>query len=326
MSTKKLEQICIEDRYSRANIRARVLEDIMGSIESGLGLAFDKATQAIHQYVYGQASQKYWDSKLQRIVHLRNMLDDTLTINDLVLEILIIVMPMKTAQPIQGPCGRLGGMLGYENIFDGVKTAAELLAVVCYSDLYDIIPARDSEGDSMSIMPCYSLENETNQFISDTKYLPPMICKPEVLTRNFQSGYLTKDDSVILKGVNHHEEYVSLDVLNMANGTALALDKNILRMKEKPNKPFDSLHKDGTEPTVKEILEREQNFMALKAASKIVYKELIDHGNEFFNCHKYDSRSRKYSQGYHVHIQGSEYKKAIINLAKEEVITHGIIK
>jgi hypothetical protein len=325
MEIKNLEQMCIEDRYSRSNIRARVLLDIMDSVETDLAIAFDKAAQAIHNYAYGKVSQTYWSSKLVRVQHLRNLLDKKMTINDLVLEILIIVMPMKTAQPIQGPCGRLGGMLGYGDIFDGVKTAAELLAVVCFSDLYDIIPARESEGDSMSIMPRYSLENETNQFISDTKYLPPMICKPEVLTRNFQSGYLTIEDSVILKGVNHHEEYVSLDVLNMANGTALALDTNILRMKEKPNKPFDSLHKDGSVPTVKVILEREKNFLELKAASKIVYKELLDNGNEFFNCHKFDSRSRKYSQGYHVHIQGSEYKKAIINLATEEVITDGII-
>lgn len=325
MSVKALEQMCIEDRFSRANIRAHVERDIMGSMETDLAVAFDRATQLVHNYVNGRVTTDYWASKLERVVHLRHLLENKLTINDLVLEILIIVMPMEGPQPIQGPCGRLGALLGYDNVFDGIKTAAELFAVVCFSDLYDIIPARDAETGSLMISPNYSLENETAQFIADTKYLPPMIVPPIKIERNFQSGYLTKEDSIILKSVNHHDEYQSLDVINISNAIALSLDTRILRMKEKP-KPFDSLNDDGSEPTAKQMLDRERNYNQLLAASKIVYKELIDHGNVFYNCHKFDSRGRKYSQGYHVHIQGSEYKKAIICFAKEEVITDGIIK
>jgi DNA-directed RNA polymerase len=40
----------------------------------------------------------------------------------------------------------------------------------------------------------------------------------------------------------------------------------------------------------------------------------------FHLTHKVDKRGRIYSQGYHVNTQGAAFKKAMIELAKEELI------
>ena len=39
-----------------------------------------------------------------------------------------------------------------------------------------------------------------------------------------------------------------------------------------------------------------------------------------FITHKFDKRGRIYSQGYHVHIQGTSYKKAILELHNKEMV------
>lgn len=52
-------------------------------------------------------------------------------------------------------------------------------------------------------------------------------------------------------------------------------------------------------------------------------KDVLDHvrihGNEFYLTHRYDTRGRTYSQGYHVNPQGNDWNKAIVEFAKEEV-------
>jgi hypothetical protein len=43
------------------------------------------------------------------------------------------------------------------------------------------------------------------------------------------------------------------------------------------------------------------------------------HNKPFYFLHKYDSRGRIYSQGYHINIQGTEYDKAILDFAERKV-------
>ena len=248
---------------------------------------------------------EYYQSKELRVAKL---VHSGIAPRDIVLDILSVTLPMTTAQPIQGVVGQLATQLDYDDLFDGVKTASELIAIVCFSDLYDIIPARDSDTGSLMLKSNFTLEEETLQKLSNFKYLPPMLCKPMTVASNNHSGYLTKEDSVILGKDNHHSRKQALDVINTCNGIALSLDKGMLRFKEKSKKPLDT----------QEQLDAHNR---LCISSNIVYKELLANDNKFYFNWKYDKRGRSYSQGYHVNIQSTSYKKAIINLHEKHLIT-----
>jgi len=154
----------------------------------------------------------------------------------------------------------------------------------------------------------FSLEEKTKQFIANTKYLPPMLVPPREITSNRSCGYLTKTESVILGKMNHHDKPLALDVLNISNNIALSLDRSMLRFHEKSKKPLDSL-------------EKIDNHRRMVNSSKVVYKELIEQGNKFFLTWRPDKRGRVYSQGYHVNLQSTSYKKALINLHEKHLIT-----
>lgn len=263
-------------------------------------LKVDKAIDYINNYK--SAEHKYYASKRTRI--------DALTMKplDIVTEILIIVMEHEGPQPIQGIAGRLGTILGYKDIFEGIQTASELISVVCFSDLYDIIPAKDSTTGSLMVKSNFSLEEKTKQFLANTKYLPPMLVEPLEIVDNRSCGYLTKTESIILGKMNHHDKPLALDVLNISNKIALSLDRSMLRFHEVSKKPLDSL-------------EKVDNHRRMVNSSKVVYKELLEQGNKFYLTWRPDKRGRVYSQGYHVNLQSTSYKKAMINLHEKHLIT-----
>lgn len=291
---KKLEQLLIEDKYSRHNIREHILKDIAYGLEKPL----QTAVQALTLYLEGN----YYESKNRRLEQLRDK-----PVLQIITEICILVLPLEGAQPIQGVVGQLATYFKYDDLFDGIKTAAEIVAVVCKSNLYDIIPANSSETGSLMIKSNYSLEPETLNYIQETKYLPPMICKPEKVFHNNMDGYLTRQKSVILGKGNHHNMHLALDVINNLNEIELCLDTFMLEYEEVTTKPLDTYQK---------ITQHSD----LVSSSTKVYNDLIEQGNHFYLTWKYDSRGRVYSQGFHVNLQSTSYKKSIINLSKKELI------
>lgn len=300
MSLMMLEQMTVEDKYSRANIREKVLYDLLDS----MGNIFAEPMQVAMGSVKDYMTDKYYDSKKVRIEHLRAL---GMSYRELILETLIIVMSVEGVQPIQAAAGKLATVLDYDDVFDGIKTAAELITVISDSDIYDVIAAKESETGSLMIKARYTLEESTLQYISNTKYLPPMICEPKEIKSNFTSGYLTKEASVILGKGNHHLKKQALDVLNSAASIALSIDVDMLKFEEKANYDLDTPVKIA-------------NHRRLVTSSKIVYKELIEQGNKFYFDWRFDKRGRMYSQGYHVNIQSTEFKKSIINLHTKHLI------
>lgn len=289
----------IEDKYSRHNIRKIIVEGLKE-------LGFKSIRKQAHKLIIEYLKESTYPSKNMRKKHLVN---HSVTITQIIDEIIILTVPINNPQPIQAVAARLESILGFSNIYDGIKTASELLTVVCETDLYDIILAKDSPTGSILIESNFELSEETLDKISQTKYLPPMICEPKPITCNSDSGYITKKfESVILGRDNHHDYYQSLDILNMISKISLSLDRDVLELEEKPKFQIDSE-------------EKMSNFMREIFASRKVYKELLNYGNMFYLNWRYDKRGRLYSQGYHVNIQGGDYKKALINFKKEEVIT-----
>ena len=258
--------------------------------------------QAIYEYTSGD----YYQSKNERIAQLEELHEE---MNEVFMDLLILVIPINNPEDLTSVIGRLAPALKFDDAWDGVKTAGELLAVGRASGLYQIIPARESRSGSLQIVSLLTLNQETCKLIDKTKYLPPMLCPPNLITNNRMGGYLTFDKSVILGTGNHHEEEQCLDNINRFNQIALELDeKMLINHKEVPNKDLDTEDKRS-------------NFEDMAKASRIVYAEIMSNGNKFWNEHKYDKRGRTYSSGYHVHIQSTGFKKSLINLHKKELIT-----
>ena len=299
-SHKILEQIIIEEKYSRTNIREKVLKDI------GVGLAVPiiKCVELLTDYIHKSLGDDYYMSKKARVHHL---LTCDIGVHGIITELCILILPMQAPNPIQGVVGQLGALLDYDDVFDGIKTASEIVALCAMSDLFDVIPARNSETGSIMVKSNYRLEDSTLNYISRTKYLPPMICPPKTITSNSTCGYLTLNESVILGKGNHHNEKQALDVLNLLNQTELAIDTYMVQFIEESKKPLD---------TAEKLI----SHTRMANESTEVYQDLIDQGNKFWLTWKFDKRGRINSQGYHVNIQSTSYKKSVINLHKKVLI------
>jgi len=289
-----MNQTEIENMYARGNIREMVKADVHEDSP-----VIELMIRAIDAY----RSKPYtYESKQKRINAL------TMESKDIALELIILVLTVKEMSPIQSIAAQLGARMGYTDILDAVKTASEIIAVAEISGAYTLHHSQDIENETgtLGIKPNYTLETETQDFINRTKYLPPIVEKPLDWYNNTDGGYLTQHSSVILGSMNHHNDVQSLDVINLLQGIKWQLN-DMVEYLEVPNKDLDTP-------------EKLQQFNDMQHQSTRVYKELLEHGNEFYFVWKYDKRGRMYSQGYHCNLQGTEYKKAILSFAKEELI------
>jgi len=284
----------IEQQYSRKSIRARVEADIETEQD-----VFTDVVNAIDKYRAGS----YYASKQARIHGILGM-----NSHDLALEIFICVLPIREISPIQAVATKLGAQLKPLSLLDGVKTAAELLAVGELSGAYTIYHSNCPENGTgtMGIRSNYHLDSDTQAFVDQTQYLPPMLCKPVPWDNNMNGGHLQGSSSVLLGHLNHHDENQALDVINILQDISWSLNEMVDYV-EKPNKPLDTHDKA-------------QQFHVLQEDSFKVYDELMHNGNAFHFVWKFDKRGRMYSQGYHCNLQSTEYKKAILNFTKEELI------
>ena len=268
---KELEQVTIEDRYSKHNVRELLRKDL-----SSMAKELELGKKLLTDYML----QDYYPSKNKRISNLI-----PLDMEEIVMDIMLAILPYESAQTIQSICGRVWGSLNQEDVFLGVKTAAEIVTVLSNTGLFCIIPARDAEIGSIMVQSNVTLDPDTIQKLSDVKYLPPMICKPKLIECNSESAYLTKGfDSVILGSGNHHNEHQALDVLNISSSVCLSLDLDMVQHEEKSKKPLD---------TPEKVI----NFERIKKSSRKVYEDLLDQGNEFYLTYKFCTRGREYSQG-----------------------------
>lgn len=289
-----LEQIVSEDTYARYNIRTVVRNDILGSLKNGLHDTFLQVCQAIDDYI-GKRYFKSKDNRIQAIRHIPTL--------DIAVEMFIAVTPHDTPTAIQGVAAAIGNQLGYEDVFEGVRTGAELLGACVNTGLHDVIPTVKSETGSLMVQSLVSLDKDTITFVNATKYLPPMIVEPKPWINNINGGYITKNTSVILKGHNFHMKDQALDVLNQLQSIEWALDLHVMGEVEEPKKPIE---------TDKQALA----WAELVQSSNTVYTELLARGNKFYEAWKYDFRGRAYMQGYHVNLQSTSYKKASLNFAR----------
>lgn len=285
----------VEKRFNRKHIDQKIRADMQhpetqAKIEQGIALLQEWLVKDHHE------------SKKARLAQLQ-MLD----LRELVTELLVGVAYCLQPALFTSVTAQLASRLGMDEKRAAIQTIGEVMAVLCITDAFDI--TKEDRMASLMVVSRIYLDDETKVFIEQSEYLPPMVCVPLELETNYDSGYLTHKESLILGKGNHHQGNICLDVLNRMNKVALKLDVEFLKTVEE-------------EPTFElDTSEKRDMWLAFKDASTRMYALMASLGNEFYLTHKVDKRGRIYAQGYHINTQGTSYKKAMIELANEEVVT-----
>ena len=274
------EQFEIEKKYSKQNIREWMLKE------------------------FSRATDKEFQFQVRELVELVGQ--------ETTIELLLVVL-RTPFQSIQSVVSQLASQFEGDSIFEKVDAATEMLVKVAkHVDLFDIVIKESIDDDGQPhevvyIQSGYDLGEQILQKISDTMYIPPMICEPRKLYDNTDSAYLTREEHVILKPVNQHDGYQALDALNIINAIPLALDLRMLFEDETPKKKLDTQ-------------EKRENFDRMTHSSKGVQQLILDNGNRFHLAHKYGKRGRMYEDSHHVGLQKNTYRKGMIRLADTEII------
>lgn len=285
-----------EERFNKKHIDAKIRAAIDGNPE--MQAKIEQGTAGVQEYINGQ----YYASKMKRLAQLHNM-----DIPALVLDIFVGIAYVLRPELFTSVSAQLAARLKFSDRTEAITTVAELMAVLCQTDAFDI--TKENKQASLMVVSCIPLSHNLTEFIQNSQFLPPMVCEPLELKHNYSSGYLTHNDSLILGSGNHHDGDICLDVLNTMNKVKLKLDLQFLdTVDETPTFELDT--QDKTDYW--------KNF---KDQSYKFYALMVQQGNRFYLNHKVDKRGRIYSHGYQINTQGTAHKKAMIEFAKEELIT-----
>lgn len=291
-----IAQELIEKQFNRKHIDTKIREEIAASEDMQAKIA--KGITLVQEFLAGT----YYQSKMDRLQQIQGM-----DIPELVLDILVGTAYVQRPELFTSVTAQMASRLKFDDKTAAITTVAELMAVLCNVDAFDIF--KEDKQASLMVESTMGLSQELTRFIEQSSYLPPMVCKPLELTHNFSSGYLTHNDSLILGSGNHHDGDICLDAINIMNSVALKLDLDfICNVEENPTFDLDTQDK----------IEQWGRF---KEESYGMYSMLQRQGNRFYLTHKVDKRGRLYSCGYHVSTMGTAFKKACIELANEEIIT-----
>lgn len=284
-----------EERFNRKHIDTKIRKEILDNpvmqekIELGVVLVTD--------YMAGT----YYESKMKRIAQLANM-----DLEAMVLDMFVGIAYVQRPELFTSVTAQMSSRLGFSDRAEAITTVAELLAVLCHTDAFDI--TKENKRASLMIESRIPLSDGLLHFIENSEFLPPMVCEPLELVHNHSSGYLTHNDSLVLGSGNHHDGDLCLDVLNTINKVAFKLDLDFLcKVEEEPTFELDSQDK-------------ENQWARFKLQSYKFYSLLAQQGNRFYFNNKVDKRGRIYACGYHINPQGAPMKKAMLELAKEELV------
>lgn len=289
-------QKSIERQYNRKHIDGYIKEAITSN-----PVMQEKITMGV-SLIQEYLAKEYYPSKNNRIKQLENI-----DLPSLVLELFIGIAYCQREELFTSVTAQMASRLKFSDKTSAITTVAELIAVLCRTDAFDI--GKANRMASLTVISRIPLEPELLVFIENSQYLPPMVCTPLELESNYSSGYLTHNDSLILGSGNSHSGDICLDVLNLVNKVALRLDTDFLSsIEEEPTFELDTQDKTN-------------QWNVFKKQSYDFYLLIAQYGNTFYLTHKVDKRGRIYSQGYQISTQGTPFKKASIELAHEELVT-----
>lgn len=288
-------QLQIEKDYSRKHINSKIQKIVSES--EYVQAKIDLGVLLVENLMNGS----YYESKEKRLKQLHS-----LNIRDLVNDIIVATCHFQVPELFVSAVSQLTHHLGFDDKEDAIKTTAELLAVLCETDLFDIV--KPSKFESLYLVSSVELPEDFLRYVENVGFLPPLVCEPKKLKTNYDSAYLTHKESVLLGPGNHHNGDACLDTLNIINSVPLKL-------------ATDFISTFPEEPQKERITqEQEQEWNNFRDRSLEMYSLIVSCGNKFWFNHRYDKRGRVYSTGYHIHTQGSPYKKASVELYNEEIV------
>lgn len=285
-----------EKRFNRKHIDAKIRDAIEES--DLMQRKLQDGIKMVQTYMAGT----YYASKNKRIAQLQDI-----DLNDLVRDIFVGIAYYPRPELFTSVTAQMSSRLGFSDRTEAITTVAELLAVLCMTDAFDIF--KEDRMGSLKLKSCIPLEESLVRFIENSQFLPPMVCEPLELKHNYSSGYLTHNDSLVLGSGNHHDGDLCLDVLNTMNKVPLSLNTEFLcKVEEEPTFDLDSP-------------EKIEQWRLFKEQSYMMYMLMAEQGNRFWFNHKVDKRGRIYAHGYHINTQGTSFKKAMLEFAEPELVT-----
>lgn len=241
-------------------------------------------------------SGTYWESKNARLIHLKDSqtIADSLAKATIGRELTIQELIGKSHYLFSDNCEFSDSLL---NCSDIIEACNEIIFSIRITD-------------TINVSSFYYLEDETIDYLNLSTFNPPMKVKPLDWTDNSTGGYYDNDLHCILGShLSHHTGYQALDVLNILQQISWELDTHISSLDELPNKELPT--KDA-----------QVAFNQMARESKDLYQKYS--AIPFWFIWQFDKRGRQYSKGYHINLQSSGYKKAILNFTEKELI-NGIL-
>lgn len=288
-----------EKRYSRHHIDGYIRKEM--TEHPVMQEVIQEGVAMVRAYIDKAVNGEYYESKNTRVKQLDNM-----DLEAMVVDIFVGTSYCLKDELFTSVTAQMASRLRFSDKKEAITTVAELLAVLCETNVFDI--RKPHKMASLSVISRLNLNEKLLKFIDESQYLPPMVCEPLELTSNFCSGYLTHNDSLILGSSNHHDGDICLDVLNKMNRVELSLNLDFLcKVEEVQVNPA-------------ETYEQQTQWDIFKKQSYRFYDLIQSQGNRMFLTHKVDKRGRIYCQGWHLSTQGTAFKKASIDLAEKEHI------
>jgi hypothetical protein len=201
------------------------------------------------------------------------------------------------------------GILLKHNPDDG-QWVADTLHVMVLLNLMKFDPSRNQ------LIVVHDIPADIQRELDCFQYPLPMVCEPNQLKTNRDTGYITVRGSAILRD-NHHDNDICLDHLNRMNRVPLRVNSHTAGMIANRWRNLDR-PKEGED--MRDFMKRKKAFEKFDSTVRYVMKLLYEAGNRFYLTHKYDKRGRSYCQGYHVNYQGAPWNKAVIELADSELV------
>ena len=302
----------IEKTFSKKFIVQQAVDDLL-TCES----IVNKLNRGI-EYVNTWLNKDHDIDKELRLLAVRD-----LDIKELVLQVTACISlecqkPMKLVS-VASLCAR---HLNMSDKVEAIHTMAEIIAVLGETDLWDNKKTREG----WIVISRVELDTEVTQYADNALYLPPLIIKPRKVRHNRDSGYITQRGESLILGFyeNHHDDNICLDVLNTLNSNEYELDTDFINQYEEQwhREELSQQEYEELSHADREIYNMdEKNWKKFQEQGKFFQTLMVHHGNSFYLCNKVDKRGRIYSSGYHVNVQGSSFKKAMVNFKHHEIPT-----
>ena len=312
-TTKQMYEIQkkYEETFGKKGIHAKAVKDLRST-----EFLLPKIEQTV-AYLEEWLETDHWEAKNKRLAQF-----DELYLEELVYDLLaIICLECTKPMPLVSVASMAAKYLNMNNKLESIQTCAEILAILAINDLCDEVRNKENTRYIVSVV---ELDISVIKYKFNAMYLPPMIIKPRTVRHNRDSGYITQKGESLILGYyeNHHEEEISLDVLNILNANEYELDKDVIS-----NRTDHFGKKELTDEEYKKLSHEqrlvydlnEEEWEKYNHESYQIMTLMLYHNNSFYLQNRVDKRGRIYASGYHLSTQGKSYKKACINLKKKEI-------